>query len=144
MAFSTESVQFDATAMSRDSSLTRLLLTFWRHVFLITGGTSGVGRATALGLARLGAKIVIISRSSERGQDALHSIAEATGNDRGEVLVADLSLQSSIRNVSEEFKRKYDNLHVLANLGGVMYFEKQLTQEGIERMFAVNYLSHFC
>jgi NAD(P)-dependent dehydrogenase (short-subunit alcohol dehydrogenase family) len=96
-----------------------------------------------LGLARLGAKIVIISRSSERGQDALHSIAEATGNDRGEVLVADLSLQSSIRNVSEEFKRKYDNLHVLANLGGAIYLEKQLTQEGIERMFAVNYLGHF-
>lgn len=113
------------------------------RVFLITGGTSGVGKAVALGLARLGAKIVIISRSSESGQNALHAIAEATGNDRGEVLVADLSLQSSIRNVSEEFKRKYDNLHVLANLGGVMYFEKQLTQEGIKRMFAVNYLSHF-
>ena len=49
------------------------------RIFLITGGTSGVGKATALGLARLGAKIVIISRSSESGQDALHSIAEATG-----------------------------------------------------------------
>ncbi len=113
------------------------------RIFLITGGTSGVGKATALGLARLGAKIVIIGRSSESGQNALHAIAKATGNERGEVLVADLSLQSSIRKVSEEFKRKYDNLHVLANLAGAMYFEKQLTQEGRERMFAVNYLSHF-
>lgn len=110
---------------------------------LITGGTSGVGKAVALGLARLGAKIVLISRSSESGQQALRAIAEATGNERGELLVADLSLQSSIKNVSEEFKRKYENLHVLANLAGAVYFEKQFTQEGIERTFAVNYLSHF-
>ena len=113
------------------------------RVFLITGGTSGVGKAVALGLAKLDAKIVIISRSSESGQVALNSIAQASGNDKGEVLVADLSLQSSIRKVAEEFKRKYDNLHVLGNLAGAIYFEKQLTQEGIERTFAVNYLSHF-
>jgi NAD(P)-dependent dehydrogenase (short-subunit alcohol dehydrogenase family) len=114
------------------------------RIFLITGGTSGVGKAVALGLARLGAKKVIINRSRESGQHALHALAEATGNERGEVLVADLSLQSSIRKVSEEFKRKYESVHVLANLAGAMYFEKQLTQEGIERMCAVNYLSHFC
>jgi NAD(P)-dependent dehydrogenase (short-subunit alcohol dehydrogenase family) len=113
------------------------------RVFLITGGTSGVGKAIALGLARLGAKIVIISRSHERGQEALNEIAEATGNDKGDFMVADLSLQSSIRKASEEFKRKYDHLHVLANVGGAVYFEKQLTQEGIERTFAVNYLSHY-
>lgn len=113
------------------------------RVFLVTGGTSGVGKATATGLARIGAKIVIVSRSAERGQEALNAIAEATGNDQGEYLVADLSLQSSIRAASEAFKRKYDNLHVLANLGGAAYFEKQLTQDGIERSFAVNYLSHF-
>ncbi|MEH2376728.1 SDR family NAD(P)-dependent oxidoreductase [Nostoc sp.] len=113
------------------------------RVFLITGGTSGVGKATALGLARIGAKVVIISRTTESGQAALSDIAEATGNDRAEFLVADFSLQSSIRKVSEEFKRKYDNLHVLANLAGALFFEKQLTQEGIDMTFAVNYLNHF-
>ncbi|OXL85623.1 oxidoreductase [Paenibacillus sp. SSG-1] len=116
---------------------------FQNKVVLITGGTSGVGKAIALGLARLGAKIVIISRNHERGQEALHDIAKATGNEKGEFMVADLSLQSSIRKVSEEFKRKYDHLHVLANVGGAVYFEKQLTSEGIERTFALNYLSHF-
>jgi NAD(P)-dependent dehydrogenase (short-subunit alcohol dehydrogenase family) len=113
------------------------------RVFLITGGTSGVGKATANGLAKLGAKIVIVSRSAERGQDALNSIAQATGNDRGEYLMADLSLQSSVKALTEEVKRKYDNLHVLANLAGAIYFEKQLTSEGIERMFAINYLNQF-
>lgn len=113
------------------------------RVFLITGGTSGVGKAIALGLARIGAKVVIISRTTESGQNTLNYIAETTGNDRAEFLVADLSLQSSIKKVSEEFKRKYDNLHVLVNLAGALFFEKQLTTEGIDKAFAVNYLSHF-
>ncbi len=73
------------------------------RIFLVTGGTSGVGKATALGLARSGAKVVIISRDAGRGQEALDFIAQATGNDRGEFLVGDLSLQSSIEQVSQEF-----------------------------------------
>jgi NAD(P)-dependent dehydrogenase (short-subunit alcohol dehydrogenase family) len=113
------------------------------RVFLITGGTSGVGKAIASSLARRGARIVIVSRNQERGEEAVKAIAETTGNDRADYLVADLSLQSSIRNMSEAFKRKYDHLHVLANVGGAVYFEKQLTSEGIEQSFAVNYLSHF-
>lgn len=112
-------------------------------VVLITGGTSGVGKATAMGLAKRGAKVVIISRNSERGIKTLEDVANKTGNEKGEFLVADLSLQLSIRKASEEFKRKYSDLHVLGNLGGASYWEKQLTQEGVERMFAVNVLSHF-
>lgn len=112
-------------------------------IFLLTGGTSGVGKATALGLAQQGAKLVIISRSAENGAKALAEISQKTNNDQGEYLVADLSLQSSIRKVAHEFKQKYNNLHVLANLAGGIFFDKQLTTEGIERTFAVNYLSHF-
>lgn len=113
------------------------------QVFLLSGGTSGVGKAIALGLARTGARVVIISRSAESGQRAVQSLAEATGNDRVEFLVADLSLQSSIRQVSETVKRTYDNLHVLVNAAGALFFEKQRTKEGIDQAFAVNYLSHF-
>ena len=109
-------------------------------VFLVTGGTSGIGKATALGLARTGAKIVIISRSAKRGEAALEYIAKATGNERSEFLVADLSLQSSIKKASGEFKREYDNLHVLINVAGAIYFQKQLSGEGIDMMLAVNYL----
>jgi len=112
-------------------------------VFLITGGTSGVGKATAIGLAKRGAKIVIISRSIEQSHMVLEEIVQRTGNDRGEYLIADLSLQSSIRAVADEFKRKYDNLHFLANCVGAVFNEKQMTKEGIERSFAINYMSHF-
>jgi len=112
-------------------------------IFLLTGGTSGVGKATALGIAQKGAKIVILSRSAENAAMALREIAQKTGNDQGEYLVADLSSQASIRKVADQFKQKYTNLHVLANLAGGLFFEKQLTADGIERSFAVNYLSHF-
>ncbi len=113
------------------------------QIYLLTGGTSGVGKATAIGLAQKGAKIVIISRDARNAEKVLNEIAQRTGNERGEYLVADLSLQSSIRKVADEFKQKYDNLHVLANLAGKLSFEKQITPEGIESSFGVNYLSHF-
>ena len=113
------------------------------QVFLISGGTSGVGQALATGIAALGAKVVIISRTAESGQQGVARIAEATGNDRAEFLVADLSLQASIRHAAAEFKRRFDNLHVLANVAGALFFEKQLTAEGIDKSLAVNYLSHF-
>lgn len=112
-------------------------------VFLVTGGTSGVGQAIATGLAGLGAKVVIISRTAESGQQAVSRLAQATGNDRAEFLVADLALQSSIRSVSAEFKRRYEGLHGLVNAAGALFFDQQLTAEGIDKSLAVNYLSHF-
>ena len=62
-------------------------------LFLLTGGSSGVGKATALGIAQQGAKLVIISRSAKNAEDALQEIAQKTGNDQGEYLLADLSSQ---------------------------------------------------
>ena len=112
-------------------------------IFLITGGTSGVGKAAALGLAQKGAKIVIISREHKAAENVLQEIARRTGNNRGEYLIADLSLQSSVKNVATEFKRKYENLHVLVNCMGAIFNEEKMTLEGIERTFAVNYMSHF-
>lgn len=112
-------------------------------IFLITGGSSGVGKATAIGLAQKGAKVVIVNRNLQQSQQALKEIAQRTGNDKGEYLNADLSLQSSVQNLVDEFKRKYDNLHVLVNAVGAIFPEKRMTAEGIERSFAVNYMSHF-
>lgn len=100
-----------------------------------------VGIAT--GLARRGARVVIVGRSPERAQAALQDIAEVAGNDQGKFLTADLSLMSSMQHLSEAIRRKDDNLHVLANVGGAMYRDKKMTAEGIERMFAVNDLNHF-
>ena len=112
-------------------------------VCLVTGGTSGVGKATARGLARLGAKVVLLCRSADSGRQTLDEIARETENHQGEVLVGDLSLQASVRRAAEEFRRRFDRLDVLANLGGVLEFSKRLTAEGFDTMFSVNYLGHF-
>lgn len=113
------------------------------RLFLITGGTSGVGKAIATGLARLGAKVVIVSRSASSGERALADLTIATGNDRAEYLVADLSKQSEITRLTEEFKQRYSKLHALLNIAGAYIPEKQITEDGIDLSFAINYLAHF-
>ncbi len=95
-----------------------------------------MGQALATGIAALGAKVVIISRTAESGQQGVAQITQATGNDRAEFLVADLSLQASIRHAAAEFKRRFNNLHVLANVAGALFFEKQLTAESIDKSLA--------
>src|SRR6218665_532802 len=116
---------------------------FDNKTFLVTGGTSGVGKATAIGLAQKGARIVIVSRDGASSKKTLEEIAERTGNDKGEYLLADLSLHASVKQLAEEFKRKYDNLHVLANCAGALFPEMKMTADGFERNFAINYMSHF-
>lgn len=114
-----------------------------RKVFLITGGSSGVGKATAVAIAEQGAKVIIVSRSEARGQAALEEIARKTGNNAGELMVADLSLQSSVRALAAAFKQRYARLDGLLNLAGGIYFKQHRTQEGTDGSFTVNYLSHF-
>jgi NAD(P)-dependent dehydrogenase (short-subunit alcohol dehydrogenase family) len=111
--------------------------------FLITGGTSGVGRGVALGLARLGGKVVIVSRNAAGGEAAVREIANATGHDDVHYLVADLSDQASIRAACETFKRTYERLDCLGNMAGAAVFTKGKTVDGIDLSLAVNYLDHF-
>ncbi|WP_206170571.1 SDR family NAD(P)-dependent oxidoreductase [Spirosoma pollinicola] len=112
-------------------------------IVLITGGSSGVGKATAIAIAQRGAKVVIVSRSEARGQVALAEIALKTGNNAGELITADLSLQSSVRALAAAVKQRYARLDGLMNLAGGINVKKQLTQEGVDPSFAINYLSHF-
>ncbi|RYE22319.1 MAG: SDR family NAD(P)-dependent oxidoreductase [Sphingobacteriaceae bacterium] len=102
------------------------------QIFLISGGSSGVGKATAVGLAQKGAKIVIINRDAVSSQRALEEIARRTGNDKGEYLIANLSLQSSVEKLAAEFKNKYSRLNVLANCAGG-YFPRKTNDSGGNR-----------
>lgn len=112
-------------------------------IFLVTGGTSGVGKATAISLAQQNNKVVIVGRHAQKCEATIEEIATRTGNNKTDYLLADLSLKTSVKKVAEDFKNKYDNLHVLANCVGAMFSEMQLTNESIERSFAINYMSHF-
>ena len=113
------------------------------RICIITGSNSGIGKETAIALARMGAKIVMVVRDQERGEKARREIVKQTGNDSVDLMICDLSSMDSIRKFAEEFKKKYDRLDVLINNAGASFSKRELTSEGFERNFAVNYLGPF-
>ena len=110
---------------------------------LITGATSGIGKETALELARRGAKIVITSRDIEKGNKVKDEIALASGNPDIQVLKCDLASMSSIRQFVKEFISKYNRLDILINNAGIWETKPKKSADGIEMMFAVNHLAPF-
>ena len=112
-------------------------------VCLVTGGSSGIGKEAALGLARLGATVVMVSRDRSRGEAARADIVNQSGNSAVDVLLADLASQQAIRRVADEFKGKHQQLHVLLNNAGAINGSRVLTEDGLETTFAVNHLAYF-
>jgi NAD(P)-dependent dehydrogenase (short-subunit alcohol dehydrogenase family) len=112
-------------------------------VVLITGGNAGVGKETAVGLARAGAHVVFTARDATRGADALADIRERSGSERVEVMALDLSDFASIRSFSEAFLSSHDRLDVLVNNAGLVQQYRAVTSDGFEMMFGVNHLGHF-
>jgi NAD(P)-dependent dehydrogenase (short-subunit alcohol dehydrogenase family) len=112
------------------------------RVCVVTGATRGIGRATAEGLARLGATVVLIARRPEDGRKVSREISDTTGV-APDVVSADLSSQASIRNAAEELGERYPRLHVLVNNAGIIARQRQLTVDGLEMQFAVNHLAYF-
>ncbi len=110
-------------------------------VALVVGGTRGIGRATAGGLARMGAEVSIVGRNRDAGEAAAREISAAGG--RAEFIPADVSLMSEVRRLSGEFRSRYDRLDVLVQSADVLLTKRVNTAEGIELGFATNYLSRF-
>lgn len=113
------------------------------RIVLITGATSGIGFATAQGIARQGATVIIVGRSPERCQAAVQKIREQSGNPCVEFLVADLSLQSEVRRLAAQVQERYAQLHVLVNNAGGLFLNGQVTGDGIEMTLALNHLSYY-
>jgi NAD(P)-dependent dehydrogenase (short-subunit alcohol dehydrogenase family) len=110
---------------------------------LITGASSGIGRATALELARLDASLFLVCRDRGRGEETVDAIRRQTGNSAVTLLLADLSSQQSIRQLAREFLATDQPLHVLINNAGVVNLKRQVTVDGIEEVFAVDHLAYF-
>ena len=112
-------------------------------VVLITGGTSGIGRAAATALAAMGAEVVVTGRSRERGELAVEEIRDTSGNARVSLMLADLAVQAEVRGLAEEFRERYDRLDVLVNNAGIIQSKRTQTPDGIELTLAVNHLAPF-
>lgn len=109
---------------------------------LITGGTSGIGKAAAKALAAMGAEVVITGSNLERGEKALAEIrSESSGSI--ELMLADLSAQSEVRRLAEEFKESHDRLDVLVNNAGLVQSKRTETPDGMETTLAINHLAPF-
>lgn len=113
------------------------------RVFVVTGASSGVGKATALELARLGATVALVCRNPERAEAVRNQIRTATGNEAIHVLLADLSSQAEIRRLAHELLDRYPQIHILINNAGVFNRRRTTTVDGIETVFAVNHLAYF-
>jgi retinol dehydrogenase 14 len=112
-------------------------------VVLITGGTGGIGKATACRLAAMGARVAITGRDRGRAQAAAMELRAATGNGQVDAFAADLSSQADVRRLATEVLGAYPRLDVLVNNVGGFWATRHVTVDGLERTFAVNHLAAF-
>ena len=110
-------------------------------VVLVTGGTGGIGKATAEGLASLGARVVVVGRDRSKGEAAAAGTKAASGSEAVELMVADLSSQAEIHRLAREFEANHERLDALVNNAGAMYARRFETEEGIEGTLAVIHLA---
>jgi NAD(P)-dependent dehydrogenase (short-subunit alcohol dehydrogenase family) len=115
-------------------------------VCVVTGGTAGIGQATALGLARLGATVIIVGRNRERGEAALAQIKAASptpSSAQAAFIQADLSSQREVCRLAAAICQQCPRLDVLINNAGLLSATRQLTEDGVELTLAVNHLAPF-
>ena len=110
---------------------------------LITGSTDGIGKQTALELAKAGHKVIIHGRDEERVRTVFEDIRKKTDNDSLGYVVADLSSLAEVKQMAGKVKSEYSGLDVLLNNAGVFRGLRELSKDGYEMTFAVNHLSHF-
>jgi retinol dehydrogenase 14 len=109
---------------------------------LVTGGTGGIGRATAMGLATMGAHLGITGRDCERTEGAAREL-RAAGGGQVDLFVADLSSQSEVRRLAEQVLQAYPHIDVLVNNVGGSWNTRHVTADGLEHTFALNHLAPF-
>lgn len=111
-------------------------------ICIVTGANTGIGKATAAGLASIGAEVIMVCRSKEKGEEAKRQIIKQSKNESVHLFLADLSSKNEIKRLSDEIHNKFNKIHVLINNAGIILHQRQLTADGYEYQFAVNYLSN--
>lgn len=110
---------------------------------LVTGATAGIGRETALGLAKLGAHVVIVGRDEAKTKQVCDELRAASGNQKIDFLLADVSRLAEVRKLAAEFMSRFGTLTVLVNNVGLVNLQREVSADGFELTFAVNHLAPF-
>jgi NAD(P)-dependent dehydrogenase (short-subunit alcohol dehydrogenase family) len=114
-----------------------------QKICLVTGATSGIGLATAKGLAELGARVVLVGRNAAKLENTTSQIKQEIGNQRIIGLLADLSSVDQVHDLARQFQEQSERLDVLVNNAGGFFLRRQLSVDGYEMTFALNHLSYF-
>lgn len=112
-------------------------------ICLITGGTSGIGLETAVGIAKQGATVIILGHHAERGENVRQEISQRSENHHIEFMLCDLASQADVHRFLIEFGQKYGQLNILILNAAIITRHREETVDGIEKQFAVNHLSQF-
>jgi retinol dehydrogenase-12 len=112
-------------------------------VILVTGATSGIGRAALVELASRGASVIGVGRDAERCKQTKLEVLASTSNPNVEMMLADLSIMREIKKLAGDFDKKYTRLDVLINNAGAFFLRRRVSQDGFEMTWALNHLSYF-
>jgi retinol dehydrogenase 12 len=118
-------------------------MTMQNKICLVTGATNGIGKITALELAKMGATVIVVGRNPTKTEAVVSEIRSESGNDNVKKALADLSSLADVRALAQEFKNKYSRLDVLVNNAGAYFNKRHVTFDGFEMTFALNHLSYF-
>lgn len=110
---------------------------------VVTGATDGIGKVTARELAKMGASVTIAGRDAVKGEAVVRELRQAAGHDRVSFVAGDLATQKGVRAAAAAIKGRLKTLDVLVNNAGAMFVKRELTEDGIERTFALNHLGYF-
>ncbi|MCF8335764.1 MAG: SDR family NAD(P)-dependent oxidoreductase [Bacteroidales bacterium] len=113
-----------------------------KNVF-ITGATDGIGKQSAIELAKMGYHVIIHGRGDDSVNQAIEDIKQESGKDEVAGYSAEFEVLSGVRDMAEKVKKQYDNLDILINNAGIFQKNRELTDDGFEKTFQVNYLAHF-
>ncbi|MHA1990525.1 MAG: SDR family oxidoreductase [Candidatus Hodarchaeales archaeon] len=118
-------------------------ISFKNKICIITGATSGIGEATAIELAKFSSQLILLGKDVKKGERIIEKIKNITGNENVDFFKVNLASQSEIRNFAQKFHKKYDRVNILVNNAGINAFRRQFTEDGHERIFAINHLAYF-
>ena len=110
---------------------------------VVTGGTSGIGEVAAIELAKMGARIVLVARDNARGKATLARLRHSAPGIAHSVHFANLLRLAKMKRVADQIAEQESRIDVLINNAGALFATRKLTEDGLERTFALNHMAYF-